>query len=118
MTNQLIMTPRAYDTLMGLLRRHLPDTVVWAYGSRVTGRARPQSDLDLVAFVPAEQRLRVLDLKDALAESDLPFRVDLLIWDEIPASFHREIQRDYVELLSPERERVEETVHSKPPSAS
>ena len=116
MTDRLTMSLRAYDTLMALLRRHLPDTVVWAYGSRVTGRARPQSDLDLVAFVPAEQRLRVLDLKDALAESDLPFRVDLLIWDEIPPSFHREIERDYVELLSPERER--EIVRDKPLSAS
>ena len=102
MTTPIVMTPRAYNTLLNLLRRHLPDTVVWAYGSRVKGGARPQSDLDLVAFVPSEQRMRVFDLKDALEESDLPFHVDLLIWDEIPASFHKEIERDYITLPLPE----------------
>ncbi len=101
-TNSIVMTPRAYDTLLALLRRYLPDTTVWAYGSRVKGSARAQSDLDLVAFASPEQRLSVFVLKEALEESNLPFRVDLLIWDDIPESFHREIERDYVTLLSPE----------------
>lgn len=101
-TKSIVMTPRAYDTLLALLRRYLPDTTVWAYGSRVNGSARAQSDLDLVAFASTEQRLSVFLLKEALEESNLPFRVDLLIWDDIPASFHREIERDYVTLLSPE----------------
>ena len=101
-TKSIVMTPRAYDTLHALLKRYLPDTTVWAYGSRVKGRARAQSDLDLVAFAAPEQRLSVFLLKEALEESNLPFRVDLLIWDDIPASFHREIERDYVTLLSPE----------------
>ena len=108
-TTSIVMTPRAYDTLLALLKRHLPDTTVWAYGSRVKGNARAQSDLDLVAFASPEQKLSVFILKEALEESDLPFRVDLLIWDEIPASFHREIERDYVTLLSPETAPVGES---------
>lgn len=101
-TESIVMTPRAHDTLLALLRRYLPDTMVWAYGSRVNGRARVQSDLDLVAFASPEQRVSVFLLKEAMEESDLPFRVDLLIWDDIPASFHREIERHHVTLLSPE----------------
>ena len=108
-TSSIVMTRRAHDTLMSLLKRHLPDTTVWAYGSRVKGSARAQSDLDLVAFASPEQRLSVFYLKEALEESNLPFRVDLLIWDDIPASFHREIERDYVTLLSPESDASEES---------
>lgn len=104
MISPIAVTSRSYDTLMNLLRQHLPDATVWAYGSRAKGDERPQSDLDLVAFTSPEQRLRVSDLKEALEESDLPFRVDLLIWDELPASFHWEIERDYVTLL-PEENR-------------
>ncbi len=102
MTNPVVMSPRAYETLLRLLKQHLPDTAVWAYGSRVKGSARAHSDLDLVAFASPEQKMSVFDLKEALEESDLPFRVDLLIWDEIPTSFHWEIERDHITLLSPE----------------
>ena len=100
MTNPIDMTPRARETLMALLERHLPDTTVWAYGSRVKGTARPHSDLDLVAFASPKQRMQVFELKEEFEESDLPFRVDLLVWDEIPESFHREIEREHALLLS------------------
>ena len=47
---------RERATIEGLLRRHLPGVEVWAYGSRVRWNARPQSDLDLVAFASPERR--------------------------------------------------------------
>ena len=99
MRDSIDMTPRARATLMGLLERYLPDTTVWAYGSRVKGTARPHSDLDLVAFASPNQRMQVFELKMEFEESDLPFRVDLLVWDEIPESFHREIERDHALLV-------------------
>lgn len=98
MNRTVNITPQAYETHIALLRRHLPDTEVWAYGSRVRGNASPRSDLDLAVFTSAEQRMSVFDLKEALEESTLPFRVELLIWDEIPESFHSEIERDHVRL--------------------
>jgi predicted nucleotidyltransferase len=30
-----------------ILRRNVPEREVWAFGSRVTGKAKPTSDLDL-----------------------------------------------------------------------
>jgi type I restriction enzyme S subunit len=81
-----------------LLKTHLPDTEVWAYGSRVKFTARPSSDLDMVAFATPEQKQAVYDLKEAFEESDLPFRVDLFIWDEVPEQFHRNIEAERVVL--------------------
>ncbi|WP_292922135.1 nucleotidyltransferase domain-containing protein [Nitrosomonas sp.] len=71
----------------------LPDITIWAYGSRIKGAARPQSDLDLAVFASAGQKRAVAALKEALEESQLPFRVDLFIWDEIPAQFRENIQQ-------------------------
>ena len=64
---------RHLKTIRELLRRYLPSVEVWAYGSRVKWNARPQSDLDLVAFASPEHRRAVLQLREAFEESPLPF---------------------------------------------
>ena len=88
--------------IRALLARHLPGTEVWAYGSRVRGTARPWSDLDLVAFAGPAQKNAVAELREAFEESDLPFRVDLFMWDEIPDSFKQNIEKERVVLQEKE----------------
>ncbi len=92
------ITAEQRKTLLALLRRFIPGVAVWVYGSRVKWTARPNSDLDLVAFATPVQRQRVSELKDALDESDLPFLVDLHVWDEVPEKFREIIRREYVVL--------------------
>ncbi len=87
--------------LSGLLARHLPGVAVWAFGSRVTGKANPQSDLDLVAWVPSEWKRRVADLREDLEESQISIRVDFHVWEELPESFHRNILAAYLVLQEP-----------------
>ncbi len=94
----LDLTPEQVEMVRGLLRTHLPDTTVWAYGSRVTGKANRYSDLDLVTFAPAAHTRQVAELRDAFDESNLPFRVDLFVWDEVPFSFHPYIRLSHVVL--------------------
>ncbi|GHT59862.1 hypothetical protein FACS1894109_16560 [Spirochaetia bacterium] len=84
------------DTLVSLIGQFLPHSIVWAFGSRVKGSSCPWSDLDLVAFTQMEQRPQVSLLKEALEESNLPFRVDLLEWDGIPENFKENIKAEYV----------------------
>jgi predicted nucleotidyltransferase len=72
---------------------------VWAYGSRVRHTARPHPDLDPVVFTSPAQRWSVGELKEALSESDLPFAVDLHVWDEVPERFHEIIRKEYVVLV-------------------
>jgi len=94
------ITPDQRKILLDLLNDYLPDVTVWVYGSRIKGTARPQSDLDLAVFASAEQKRAVAALKEALDESLLPFRVDLFVWDEIPAQFRENIQRAHVILIN------------------
>ena len=81
-----------------LLARHLPGVEAWAYGSRAKGTAKPWSDLDLVVFAGPEQKNAVVELREAFEESDLPFRVDLFVWDEIPETFRENIRKEHIVL--------------------
>ncbi len=63
-----------------------------------TGSSRPQSDLDLVVFATPDQRRQVGDLREAFEESNLPFRVDLFVWDDVPDSFRTRIETEHVAL--------------------
>jgi len=99
--------------LVELLRQYVPGVAVWAYGSRVQGTARKNSDLDMVVFSTAHQRSRVSELKDELDESNLPFLVDLHVWDEIPERFQEGIRRKYC-VVQDGRERAQEPQGSMP----
>ncbi len=92
------ITGEQRGTILALLERHLPGTEAWVYGSRVKWTSRPQSDLDLVVFATHEQRRQVDVLREAFEESDLSFRVDLFVWDDVPDSFRHQIRADHVAL--------------------
>jgi predicted nucleotidyltransferase len=98
MTRSLDISAEQRASLLALLNHHLSGVTVWAYGSRVKGSARPNSDLDLVVFTTPAQRPQVSELKDALDESNIPFRIDLHVWDEIPERFHEIIRNEYLAL--------------------
>ena len=93
-------------TILALLRKHLPYTTAWVYGSRVKWASRPQSDLDMVVFATPEQNSRVFALREAFEESNLPFRVDLFVWDDVPERFRKHIKQDYVVLVQDEERSV------------
>ena len=97
------ITAEQRKTVLSLLERHLSSTTAWVYGSRAKWTARPQSDLDMVVFTTPEQNSRVFDLREAFEESNLPFRVDLFVWDDVPERFRKHIEQDYVVLVERER---------------
>ena len=104
MNESILLQDRHRAMLDALLQRYLPDVEVWAYGSRINGRAHDGSDLDLVLRAPGLEKLpfrKLVIFKDALSESNIPFLVDARDWARIPESFHQEIERDYVVLRSP-----------------
>lgn len=73
-----------------ILRKHVPDYPVWAFGSRVRGGARRYSDLDLAIITDAPLAFAVSGaMREDLSESDLPFRVDILDWATTEDSFRQ-----------------------------
>ena len=87
--------PAAYlEQVCAILRQHLPDAEVWAYGSRVNGDHYAASDLDLVARLPAttvRKPFALADVREAFTASNLP----IIDWDAIPQAFRDEILAGY-----------------------
>ncbi len=91
--------PDLWRIVQGILQKHLPQHEVWAFGSRAKGTAKPYSDLDLAVITDQPLSLDVsAALTDAFAESDLPWRVDLVDWASTSEPFRRIIERDKVVL--------------------
>jgi type I restriction enzyme S subunit len=84
------------EILFTLIAKYLPDTSIWAYGSRVSGGSKPWSDLDLVVFTGAEQKYMLSLLREALEESNLSCRTQLLEWNFLPENFKTNIEASHV----------------------
>jgi predicted nucleotidyltransferase len=82
--------PPALNAVLDMLARHVPDREIRVMGSRVSGRAKPFSDLDLVVMGDEPLDLGTLGrLRDAFEESNLPFAVDIVEWASASDAFRR-----------------------------
>ena len=86
----LDIPPDQLAIVQAILRRHIPDRKVLAFGSRATGAAREYSDLDLAILgeSPLPTGVRA-DLIDAFDESSLTFKVDVVVWASITPAFRK-----------------------------
>ena len=91
------LRPDHWAIVRDALRRHVPDREVLAFGSRATWTAKDYSDLDLAIMGEKPLSLRAFSaLDEALVESDLPFRVDIVDWARIEDGFRAIVRRDAV----------------------
>lgn len=98
--------PEHWEVVSDILRRHVPQFDVWAFGSRARFAAKKHSDLDLV--VVSDQPLPLslcAAIAEAFSESDLPYRVDVVDWASTGESFRRIIERDRVVVQEAEAEK-------------
>ncbi|OUI87154.1 hypothetical protein HK11_12230 [Acetobacter sp. DmW_043] len=97
MTGQIDITPEERAIVLRILNEIVPDREVQVFGSRVTGKAKPFSDLDLAIMgdepLPLETRAR---LEEAFSESELPWKVDVLDWALANSDFKHIIGKHYL----------------------
>ena len=101
MTDRLDLPHRHRRQVEALLDKHIPDTEVWAYGSRVTGMSHAASDLDLVLRSPTLEQIpaaRLASLEEAFEQSNIPILIQAHDWARLPERFHKEIEQQYVVL--------------------
>lgn len=89
--------PEYWYIVSDILRRHVPQFDVWAFGSRARIAAKKHSDLDLVVVSKQPLPLSLCAaIMEAFSESDLPYRVDVVDWASTGESFRKIIERDRV----------------------
>ena len=107
----LDLTPEELALLPAILSRRLPDAEVRAFCSRLTGRAKPYPELDLVVMGDAPvDDLTLAGLPADLEESDLPFRVDVVLWASASPSLREAIVHQ-LEPLHPKTHPLKEDIH-------
>jgi predicted nucleotidyltransferase len=91
----LDLSPRDLPIVQNILRKHIPDFEVWAFGSRTKGTARRYSDLDLAVITGAPLSFQIRgDMAEDFSGSDLPFRVDVLDWANTRDNFRRIVEQE------------------------
>ena len=71
---------------------------LWAYGSRVNGDAHDTSDLDIVILTDNGEKIDIdkfMSFKSSLQKSNIPILTQVMDWNRIPESFHKNILSNY-----------------------
>jgi len=95
----LDLAPNDLRIVQQILDDLVPGRPVFVFGSRVTGRARRRSDLDLAIGGESPLGRSVMaDLREAFDESDLPIEVDVVDLTEATGIFRARIEDEWVPL--------------------
>lgn len=87
------LNPHDWDEIQRILRTCVPEYEVWAFGSRVKGTAKAYSDLDLAIMSDLPLPLASMaELRQALDDSDLTIKVDVVDWAQTSPRFRKIIE--------------------------
>ncbi len=100
MTATIDMAQEHSTIVRAILLRHLPHGArAFVFGSRAHGGARRFSDLDLAIEGDRPLGFALIgQIAEALSESDLPYKVDIVDLSELDPGFRARIAADLVPL--------------------
>lgn len=93
----MINLEKKYLTMVqSILKKWIPNQTVWLFGSRVTDKIKPYSDIDLVIISDEPTSFATLSqIANAFSESDLPYKVDVVDWAMLDDEFKKIIKSNY-----------------------
>lgn len=94
----MILRTKDKELLTELFEATSLEMEVWAFGSRVNGKAHAGSDLDLVIRTPTLEKLPAdlfHMLKEKIRDCNVPILVELFDWARLPERFHANIEANY-----------------------
>ena len=95
--NNLFIDKKDLNILKNILKEFCPNSEVYAYGSRINGKAHEGSDLDLtIKNFPKDKYL--FDLKELFSNSNISFLIDVTLYENLPQSFKEEIDKNKVKI--------------------
>jgi len=88
------LSKKELEEIKVILKKYLPNKKVLAFGSRIKNTADKFSDLDCVVFGASVFKFE--QTTEVFENSNLPFRIQLLMWEKLPKDFQEEIKKKFV----------------------
>lgn len=95
----LDLEERHKDFIINSITAIIPDVEIFIYGSRVKGKARKYSDVDIALKCDEEIPFdTMLKLKAFFSDSIFPYMVDIIDLNSISENFKTRIQNDLLKI--------------------
>ena len=93
------LDPTALEFIKLTIRNKIPDAKLFVFGSRVTGKAKTFSDIDIAVKASEPLNFEVLnELKESFSDSNLSIIVDLSDWYSMSATMINMAEQEWVEI--------------------
>lgn len=87
-----------------IFKKYKLDSDIYVFGSRARGDHKKYSDLDICLKGKTKIDPEILlNLKNEFQDSDLPFTVDIVDWNDISEKFQKNIKNDLTPFGNPEK---------------
>lgn len=94
----IYVTPKELDIIINILKKYNLKQV-YAFGSRTTGKHNNLSDLDILIKDDIKGDQLYL-LQEDFKESNLPYKVDAILWSRCDAIFQKTIGSQLTPLIT------------------
>ena len=86
----IAVSSEEFEIIIKILKAHIKKGKVYAFGSRYKNNNRKFSDFDIAIDTGEKLSFEFLNiLKDSFEESDLPYRVDIIDYNNISDKFKK-----------------------------
>ena len=93
------VSPAEMEIILAIIKKHVPECDVLAFGSRFKGTHEDTSDLDLAVVGKEKLGLALIrNIKEDFMESDIPFKVDILDYHSISPAFRRVVDNGHEQI--------------------
>lgn len=92
------LTPQQSSLVIETIQHYFPDASILFFGSRVTGKHKKTSDLDVC--IKQKSFLDLANwskLEEDFSQSDLPFKIDLIDWNRVTPEFQSLILKNSIQ---------------------
>jgi len=84
----IAVSPAEMEIILTIIKKHVPDCDVLAFGSRFKGTHSESSDLDLAIVGKSKLGLSLIgSISEDFMESDIPFKVSVLDYHTVSPAF-------------------------------
>ena len=98
----IAVSPAEMEIIHAIIKKHVPDCDVLAFGSRYKGTHDESSDLDLALVGKEKLGLSLIgNIREDFMESDIPFKVSVLDYSTVSPAFRKIIDNGYERIYHP-----------------